>query len=326
MNKKTSVWRWLGRGLLGVLAVVAVLVINVIWFKPFFIRAFYERVFVQAVFQMPELLSSIRLVEPLGMQGHNQELDDASEAFTTKQIEQGDADLAMLHSYDRAALQGQAHLSYDVLDWFLTDAHATNAFRYDNYPVNQLFGVQNGFPTFMATVHQVHNRRDADYYNLRLSKVGRKFGQVLEGLKVREQHGVVPPTFVIDKVLTEMLAFVATAPEQNILYTALVEKLGKTKDFAQADKDAVLAEAKKQITGSVYPAYGQLITFFADQRTRSTNDAGVWKFPDGAAYYVAALRTNTTTDYTPEQIHQLGLTEVARISAEMLTILHAQGY
>ncbi|PJJ61241.1 DUF885 domain-containing protein [Hymenobacter chitinivorans] len=307
-----------------VLLVVAALAVNTIWFKPVFIRLFYEKVFVQLAFDSPEMLSALHLVEGLGIQGHNRRLNDASDAEATRVQTRLHNDLATLHRYDTTGMRGQDRLNYQVLEWFMTNADAAAAFRYDNYPVNQLFGVQNEFPDFMANVHQVHNRRDAEYYNERLAAVGRKFGQVLEGLRIREQHGVVPPTFVIDKVLAEMQALVAQAPEQNILYTSLAEKLKKAEDLDAAAQAELLAEAKRQIQSAVYPAYQQLITYFTELRPRSTTDAGVWKFPNGAAYYAYCLRTSTTTSLSAAQIHALGRSEVARITAEMATILRAQ--
>ena len=309
------------RVLVAVLVVVLVLVVNVIWFKPFFIRAFYEKVFVQIMFDSPELLSRLRLAEGLGVQGHNQHLDDASETFTTRQLDRLRADLATLHRYDTTGMRGQDRLNYQILDWYMTNEVNGAAFRYDNYPVNQVSGVQNEFPSFMADVHQVHNRRDANYYNHRLSELGRKFGQVREGLRVREQHGVVPPTFMIDKVLAEMSAFVAVPPTENLLYTALAQKLAKADDLDAAARTEVLAETKHQLQTSVYPGYQALIKYFTALRPSSTNDAGVWKFPDGPAFYAHCLRTNTTTTLSAAEIHALGRREVARISAQMLAIM-----
>ncbi len=310
----------------GVLLLLLVtFVVNATWFKPVFIRAFYERVFIEFAFDSPELLSSLRMVEQFGVQAHNKELNDLSDAAAARQAERLRHNLDVLHSYDVSGMDAQQKLSYDVLDWFMSTAAEGDQFRYDNYPVNQLFGVQNEFPTFMATTHQVHNQRDAEYYNVRLGKVKTQFAQVLEGLKIREQHGVVPPTFVIDKVLAEMTAFIAQNPEENILYTSLVEKLGKVTEMEKAEKDRQLAEAKDQLVTAVYPAYRSLITYFTALRPRSTTDAGVWKFPDGAAYYAYCLKQNTTTDLTPAQIHDLGLREVARIEGEMQAILQAEG-
>jgi len=309
---------------LGIVLVVGVFIVNLVWFKPFFIREFYERTFLRFALDSPEILSSLRLVEPLGIRGHNKELDDASLAFGDAQLARLHQDLATLHSYDTTGMEGQQRLSYKILDWYMTNEDEGAKFRYDDYPVNQLFGVQNNFPTFMATTHHVGDQRDAEDYNTRLSKLPAKFAQVLEGLKVREQHGVVPPTFVIDKVLAEMTKFVAQAPEQNILYTSLQKKLAKLPDLPTAKKTELLAETKKQLQTAVYPAYQGLITYFTALRPRSTTDAGVWKFPDGAAYYAYCLRRNTTTNLSAKELHALGLREVARITAEMQAILRAQ--
>ena len=150
------------RTLAVLLLIIAVLVINTVWFKPFFIRTFYEKVFVQVALDSPEMLSSLHMVEGLGIQGHNRKLDNASDAEGTRIMERLRADLATLHSYDTTGMRGQDRLNYQVLNWYMTNAANGSAFRYDNYPVNQMFGVQNGFPSFMASVHQVHNRRDAD--------------------------------------------------------------------------------------------------------------------------------------------------------------------
>ena len=310
---------------LGVLLLVIVaLVVNTVWFRPVFRRAFYERVFIGFALDSPELLSRLRLLEGLGIQGHNRRLDDVSEGQADRLMVRLRADLATLHRYDTTGLRGQDRLNYQVLDWFMANIVAGDKFRYDDYPVNQLFGVQNEFPGFMANVHQVHNRRDADYYNERLSAIGPKFGQVLAGLKLREQHGVVPPTFVIDKVLAEMKALVAQPAGQSILYTSFAEKLKTAEGVDAAAQRTLLADAKSRITGAVYPAYQTLIDYFTALRPRSTTDAGVWKFPDGAAYYAHCLRSNTTTNLTAVQIHALGRSEVARITAEMRVILRAE--
>ena len=261
---------------LGVLLLLIVaLVVNTIWFKPFFIRAFYEKVFAQVAFDSPELLSRLRLVEGVGMQGHNRQLDDASDEEASRQFRRLRADLATLHRYDTTGMRGQDRLNYQVLDWYMRGAAAGEEFRYDSYPVKQIFGVQNEYPSFMVDVHQVRNRRDAEYYNERLAAVKLKFAQVLAGLKIREQKGVIPPTFVIDKVLAEMRALVAQPAEQSIFYTALAAKLGKVADLNADARQALLRQARQQIQTSVYPAYQGLIAYFMALRPCSTSDAGV---------------------------------------------------
>ena len=112
------------------------------------------------------------------------------------------------------------HLPTTLL-WMLQRLEAgADKWRFHNYPVNQLFGIQSGFPTFMESVHAVNDETDTTNYITRLSKVKLKFEQVLEGLKHRESLGIIPPTFVVDKVLDEMKGFVGAPVKENILYAS----------------------------------------------------------------------------------------------------------
>ncbi|NVK86829.1 MAG: DUF885 domain-containing protein, partial [Gammaproteobacteria bacterium] len=198
-------------------------------------------------------------------------------------------------------------------------------YRYHNYPVNQLFGAQSNFPSFMDAQHQVHDERDAEDYIARLHAVKRKFSQIKQGLVIREENGIIPPRFVIDRVLAEMNEFVDKPIEENILYTSLKDKLAKT-DLSTDEQTQLLQQAKLAIADSVHPAYQSFIDYFAALGDKATSDDGMWKLPKGEQAYRAALKLFTTTDYTPEEIHQTGLSEVERIQQEMLTILAEQGY
>lgn len=308
-----------------ILIAAGAVVANVVWFKPFSIDIFFERVFIEFALQDPELLTDLRLLEPFGINGHNAKLTDASSAFQEKMWEKGKRDLDTLHQYDRAKLPEDKQLSYDILDWYLDDNFRAKPFLYHNYPVNQMFGVQNDLPTFMAMKHQVHTQHDAEQYLARLGKFGEKFDQVIEGLKLRETKGIVPPKFVLAKVYEEMCGFKSQAAQENILYTSLKGKLEKANAIPAAERQAILARAENAITSHVYPAYETLTAQITDMQSRATDDDGVWKFPDGDAYYAYALRSQTTTELTPEQVHTIGLAEVERITAEMKGILDGLG-
>ncbi len=319
-------FKWLGISVLGVLLIVSGLVINTIWFKPFFINAFYERAFLGFALESPEVLSSIRLFEQFGIDGHNAELDDISPAATARQDQRLIDNLAMLRQYNRDALEGQKALSYDIMEWFFD--HQTNGiqFNWHDYPVNQLFGVQNGLPDFMVQIHQVNNVKEADYYIARLSKFDTKFEQLLEGLRLRESKNIIPPRFVVEKVLVEMKGFAGTPAEENILYTSFVEKLDKIEDIDDATRKRLTSDVAAEISNTVFPAYQNLIAYFEELDTKATENYGVWNLPDGAAYYAHQLRNYTTTNMTPDEIHQIGLSEVARIETEMDELLRSEGY
>jgi uncharacterized protein (DUF885 family) len=299
-----------------------IFVTNLIWFKPFSVNLFYERVFVEFALNSPELISQLGLP----IDAYNDELDDASDEANLKSYDKIQNDLATLHDYDFDSLNPQQQMSYRVMEAFLGNIAAGKQYRHYNYPVNQLFGVQNGFPSFMDSGHRVKSAEDAADYLSRLGKVKTKFTQVLGGLKLREQEGILPPTFVVDKVLKEMNGFIETAPKENILYMSFDKKLASVEDITDEEKQILRDKVAASIAKDVYPAYRILIDYFSELQPKTNTDAGVWKFPKGDDYYKYALKSMTTSDYTPQQIHQLGLSEVARISSEMLDILHQQGY
>lgn len=301
------------------------LLVNVIWFKPFSIDLFFERVFIEYALHNPQMLTDLRILEPYGITGHNAKLNDESPAFALKMWEKSRRDLETLQRYHRAELSPDRQLSYDILNWFLDDSVRSRPFLYHNYPVNQLFGIQNDLPTFMAMKHSVHTVRDAEHYLKRLAQFDAQFNQVLEGLRLREQNGIVPPKFVLTRVIAEIQGFASAAPTENILYTSFKDKLAKTDAISEADKTELLARVAATIEKQVYPAYQSLYRFLCEQESRATADDGVWKFPDGDTFYAHALRSNTTAEYTPDQVHEMGLTEVARISTEMEAILASVG-
>jgi uncharacterized protein (DUF885 family) len=321
-----SVLKWILRLLLVLLIGSGGLLAHTLWFKPLKIEWFYERVFAEFAFNSPELLSSLRIL-PSWLDWYSDDLDDASMAGEQALRQKVQDDLATLRSYDRESLDADGKLSYDLLETFLATQADGDEYAYHNYPLNQLFGIQNGLPTFLATQHPINSPADATAYISRLGQIQRKYSQVMEGLRHRETLGILPPRFVVEKVLTEMRAFVAGTPESNLLYTSFDEKLRglQAKGLSEAEVEGLRAEAKRLIQDSVYPAYGEFIAYYEALLPKVQDNHGVWSLPDGAAYYAWEVRSNTTTDMTPDEVHALGLSEVERIGAEMDAILQAEG-
>ncbi|HST12251.1 MAG TPA: DUF885 domain-containing protein, partial [Terriglobales bacterium] len=319
-----TVFKTLGALLAVALLAAAVFLVNLIWFRPFSLNLFYEKTFITFVLENPELLTSIGVAEQFGYRRHNAHLDDVSIAKADHDFALWRGYLADLKSYDLAAQSAEQLLSTRVLTWFIADVLDGERFRFHDYPVSQHFGVQSQTPDFLINQHRIADRRGAEDYLLRLGEVGRKFDQVLEGLTVREKRGVVPPRFVIDRVLAEMRGFAGKPAVENPLYKHFASKVQTLPELTAADKQALEARCAEVIERGVVPAYRKLIAFFEGLLTRSTTDDGVWKLPDGDAYYAYRLRSATTTRMTPQEVHDLGLLEVARIEAEMTAILAAQ--
>ncbi len=308
---------------LTLMVALAVFLIPTVWGRPWVIDHFYGRVFLQYALDHPQILSSMRILEPMGLHFHNNDLDDLSPAQTERDLERARRALRTLRDYDRQDLADP--LSYDVMEAFLESAVAGAPFAFHDYPVNQMSGVQSGLPDFMLNTHVIQSERDARHYVERLSRFGPAIDELLESLRYREQIGIIPPRFVIDHVLREMRAFVAHAPEHHLLYTHLGAELDALEGLDDDRASALLDRAVAEIEGTVYPAYQRLIDHFVTLEAVATDEDGVWKLPDGERYYAYLLSTHTTTNLSADEIHEIGLREVARIEEEMRAILEAEG-
>jgi uncharacterized protein (DUF885 family) len=294
--------------------------------KPFLFRAFLDRSLIKVALDSPELLTSIGILESIGIKGHNAELSDGSQR-------KADEMYALMHqvrndllAYQDDDLNEDQQLSKEIALYLLDAGVASEPYRFHNYPVNQMFGLQNNYPSFMHGQHQINQVDDADNYVARLNKTGIKFSQNMQGLVIREQKNIVPPLFVIERVLEEMSGFIDKAPQENILYTSLAKKISKAKNFPEADKVRVLVAASNAIKDKVYPAYQTYIDYFEQLKPKAGLDDGFWRLEGGDIAYQQALQFFTTTDYSADYIHNLGLTEVDRIQAEIVIVLAEQGF
>jgi uncharacterized protein (DUF885 family) len=320
------VLKWFFSIILVLVVIIAVFLINLIWFRPWSLNLFYEKVFAETIFSEPELLSQLGLVEQFGFTSHNGKLSDESPAHQQLQIDRWKKDLQQLHEYPLDKQTPSQKLSTHVLEWFLKDQVESEKWQDYNYPANQLFGVQNEYPSFMANTHRLFNARDCEYYIMRLAALPVKFDQALESLKKREQEQIIPPRFVVEEVLKEMTEFVAKPPAENILATSFKERAAKIDKLNDQQRADFQKRVETEITSHVYPAYQKLIAYFQELLPKTTTDDGVWKLPDGDAFYAYILRSNTTTEMPPNEVHELGLREVTRIEGEMRTLLDANGF
>jgi uncharacterized protein (DUF885 family) len=320
--------KWLGVALLGVVVAAAALAAHTWYAKPLSIDWFYTRVFLRFALDNPELLTQIRLLESFGIHGHNGKLADGSIAHQNEQFARLKDDYATLHRYDANRYTGQDRLSYEIFDYFVGTTVRGERWRFHDYPVNQLFGIQSELPNLMTQVQQVNDATDAEDYIARLGEFPRRLAQVIEAVRFRESKGVVPPRFVVEKVIAQIDAFLATDAADNPLTLSFREKLDRIPlDRMDAPKRSELAaRVVRAVETSVMPAYARLAAYFETLRPKASRNDGVWALPDGDHYYQYQIELNTTTTMTADAIHALGLSEVARITAEMDRLLVEAGY
>ena len=337
MSKKRT-WKFWTFSTLGVLILVAITwVVNLIWFKPFNVRHFYDKVFIEVALDNPELVTSMGI--PVLYDMSKDQLTDASDARQWEDFNKMKDNYETLLSYDFESQSEENQLNTKILGWFMKSQIEDEPFFYHGYPVNQMSGVQSSLPSFMENSHKLRDKSDIEAYISRLKKFNTKFEQVIEGLKIREANGIIPPRFVIARVLDEMKGFVGQKESDeivleadpgpvrsNILYTNFETKVNDIEDLTNEEKLAYKEQVEEVISTEVFQAYQLLIDYFEDLDTRATTDDGVWKFPNGEAFYKNQLKQSTTTDLDPEEVHQIGLAEVERIKKEMWEVLISEGY
>jgi uncharacterized protein (DUF885 family) len=231
-----------------------------------------------------------------------------------------------LARFDRASMRPQDRLSADILAWTLEQALAGEAFIWHDYPVNQLMSIHNMLPGFMSTQHPLRDERDLDFYLMRLAEFPAAFAGTVEVVAHRARLGIVPPRFALEKTVRDSREFIAGRAQDNPLVTEMVARADRAGVLGTARRAGLEAELAQAVRAHVVPAYQQLIDYLETLLESATGNDGVWSLPDGDAYYRWALRGHTTTDLGAEEIHALGLAEVARIEADMDRILCREGY
>ena len=267
-----------------------------------------------------------------GIKTHYDQLEDLSDekaaadhAVWQRQLE------TLKREFKPDLLDAPARLSYRLFEREAEREAEDFKFRFDVYPASQMRGVHAQIPTFLINIHKIDDVKDAEAYIARLNAIPKLFDQLIANLQVREDKGVVAPRFVFPLVLDACHKVIQGRPfdstaSNSPLLDDFTKTIGALKAVDSGTRDRLLSGATKALNESVKPAYEKLIAFLDDQSKRANDDAGVWKFPDGADLYRSALHRSTTTNLSASQIHEIGLKEVARIHAEMTKIKNQVGF
>jgi len=267
----------------------------------------------------------------LGIKKDYDKLDNDSPEADAKKLALQKKELIWLtDSVNVEALSKEVLLSYKLFKKKVENNIADYKYRLYNYPVNQMFGAQSGKPAFLINMHRIDDISDANAYISRLNEFNKYFTQLIKNLEAREAAGIVPPKFVFNKVIEDSENILKGKPFDNAdkkstLLKDFSEKVSNL-DIDTKTKSNLETLAKQALLTSVKPAYNSLISFIKKQKERANSDHGAWKFPDGKAFYNNALKRTTTTDLTANEIHEIGLSEVARIHKEMNIIRNKVGF
>ncbi|MCR9271379.1 MAG: DUF885 domain-containing protein [Hyphomonadaceae bacterium] len=285
------------------------------------LNAWFEEKFEAEVLESPIQLTF------LGRDERQGEIDDFSEAALDAQLERSRAYVAELESsFDYDKLSPDAKISYDIWMYQHERAEAADEFRYNGYVFDQMQAVHTFFPQLLIAFHRVADGEDMDNYLLRISGSARAIDQLIEGSKKIAGEGVRPPYFAFESVIEESRKIITGAPfdesgDDSDVWADAQAKIANLLDQGEIDQakaDQLTADIRTALIEEWKPAYERLIAWQEEDRVNAAPEAqGVTLLPNGVAYYNERLANQTTTDLTSDEIHEIGLQEVARLRAEM---------
>ncbi|MFV3076702.1 DUF885 domain-containing protein [Niveispirillum fermenti] len=257
-------------------------------------------------------------------------LDDDSDGFADAEAERTKQALSRLRAgWDPAVLPPAEQLNFRLFEARCEQAIEDHRWRAHDYPLNHLYGRHTGLPSFLANQHAVADLSDAQAYLARLNAIARVIRQNIDRGEDSAARGIIPPKFSLAKMRRDIRAVITGAPfdqgPDSALYADFKKKIAAL-SIPEAEKARLVSEAASILTGKVKPAYEALDAAVAKLEARATDDDGVWKLPDGEAYYQYCVARSTTTRMTPAEIHQLGLEHVDLLQKDMHGIMQKVGF
>jgi len=289
-------------------------------------NAFFDRVFDEGVDRSPSAQGY------LGIKKDQDKWDDYSEANQLAELAITVRELAELkRTIDFDLLDEQTQMSYRL---FVTQAEQTIEgwkWRNHHYVFTQMGGQHTDAPAFLINFHPIDSVVDARAYIARLRAMPAMFEPLLARAQAQAVRGVQPPKFVYPLLIESCREITHGAPfdhedTKSALLADFEAKVVALADVDAATKAQLITEGRAALVEAVKPVYGKLIAFFEAQEQTATEDDGVWKFPEGRDYYNFMLRSHTTTALSAEEVHALGLREVARIHEGMREIARKTGF
>lgn len=234
--------------------------------------------------------------------------------------------LAQLDKMNLQSLSVQQRASAATIRWNLQNQIDSYPYADYNFVFNQFGGLHVQLVNFLSQTHPIRNQRDVENYLARLQAVAGKIDTGILQARGLGARGILMPTFLTQSAIGQLDRFLDGGAEANVLVVSLKQRMANVKELTPAAQQQFAASAEAIVRQSIMPSYQRVRTLLQEQLPQTNNDAGLWRLPDGDKAYALLLKQMTSTSYTPEQVHQIGLREVARIEKEMDGLLLSLGY
>ena len=322
-----KILKYFGYLLLSGSLVVSLYLANLFLMKPYSIDHYLGKELVTGLLESPEFMTYIGVFDPFNViLKHNQKL-------TINSLKDGEDDyqdalqhLATLQKYNASDLSEVQKVTHKIAIFDTENGiDGFENFRFHSYPFNQISGNHLGLVEFMTDTHPIRNYREAADYIERVRLFDDSLNSDLVWLGEQKKLGIFAPQFVFDHVIKQLKELIAYTDEENPLMQIFIEKVNDL-DMSVQKKEDLYSELSAVIKSDVKPGYESILQYMETNYNNANKYHGVWSLPNGDAFYASRLRSYTTTDYSAEEIHQIGLSEVERIGSRMKEIFTLLGY
>ena len=310
-----------------VLGIFGLYLVNLFFMKPISLDHYLGKEVISGMLDSPEAMTYLGIIDQFNFITKHQSklsvygLEDQAEDLADMKKSR-----AILERYDDSKLTKQQRISKNVALFDLDNKiKQEEEFPFHDYPLNQIGGIHLNMVQFMTDVHPIRNKSEARAYIDRLNMLDDVFGSTMESLNAQRDAGIFPPRFVFDHVIRQLNELINA--DQNPIRDVFERKINEPElGFSDKLKAELINDLNLAMEESVNPSFQLLLDFMTETLPMADPNDGVWSLPNGDEFYALRLKVYTTTDYSAEDIHNIGLSEVDRISKRMQDILSELGY
>ena len=300
---------------------------NLFLMKPYSIDHYLGKELVMGLVDSPEALTYIGIFDDFNwLTRHNSRLSIPADGDLENDIKEIEKGIKTLYKYKDSSLSDIQKSTKAIAIFDLeNNLRELQEFPYLDYPLNQIGGIHLNTIQFMNDMHPIRKKSEAVDFIKRADLVKKVYEGTLKDLEKQAENRIYPPEFVYGHVIKQLQEFIDYEFNDHPLYTQFMMKVDEL-NLSESDNNYLDSEIKRAIKGSVTPGFELLLKFMLKTEKFANKNHGIWSQPGGDEYYKLRIRSYTTTDYSPEEIHQMGLSEVKRITDRMNEILTGLGY
>ena len=274
---------------------------------------------------VPNLATSTRYFTGEEQDRLERQITPETIAYKRERIRLARQGLAELGKFDRSKMSEAQRLSADIMQWQLDVLVREEPFLDFTFALEQMNGANIRLVETMTVRHPVLTEKDAVNYVAALGQVSTRMDEAVTESRRQAAKGFIPPAFIVAATIKQMQGFIDGTPAQNPFVTAYTQKLAPISSLTDTRREELRAQAEKITAAQIYPAWKKAIGWLESEQKRASIHAGLWRFTGGRDAYAYFLNRYTTTHLSADQIHQIGLDQVARIEGQMDTLLRRLG-